>query len=32
MEAFYAANCVEEEPGKFRCPLSGAHREAPHAG
>ena len=23
LEAFYQANCVEEEPGKFRCPLSG---------
>ena len=22
-EKFYEANCVEEEPGKFRCPLSG---------
>ena len=22
-EAFYDANTVEEEPGKFRCPLSG---------
>ena len=22
-EAFYRANCVEEEAGKFRCPLSG---------
>jgi uncharacterized membrane protein YgcG len=23
LEAFYSANCVEEEPGKYRCPLSG---------
>ena len=22
-EAFYNTNCVEEEAGKFRCPLSG---------
>ena len=22
-EKFYADNCIEEEPGKFRCPLSG---------
>mmetsp|Transcript_57141 Transcript_57141/g.127565 ORF Transcript_57141/g.127565 Transcript_57141/m.127565 type:complete len:218 (-) Transcript_57141:342-995(-) len=23
LEVFYQENCVEEEPGKFRCPLSG---------
>ena len=28
-EAFYESNTVEEEPGKFRCPLSGKLFKSP---